>query len=212
MFMNTVLERDQSVMLHNISWSSYEQITDALQDETPAHFTYDDGRLEIMVLSLKHESLKKLLAMLFERLADNLKVEIFAAGSTTFRRKDLARGFEPDESYYAEHAEMMRSRDTVDLNFDPPPDVTIEVDVHHSSIDRLSIFASMGIKEVWRYDGGVVEILILLDGSYALSTQSRVLPGVEAAVVTELLEIGQSSKRTDFLQRIDGYTGSIVRA
>lgn len=132
MGMNTVLDRDQAVVLHNISWNSYKQISDTLQDETSAHFTFDRGQLEIMVLSLKHENLKKVLAMLFERLAENLDVEIFAAGSTTFRREDLARGFEPDECYYiGKAAEGMRGKETVNLDFDPPPDLTIEIDVKH---------------------------------------------------------------------------------
>src|SRR5437868_1749921 len=101
--MEAVLEKSQAVVLHNISWESYKQITDTLQDETSAHFTFDRGNLEIMVLSLTHENLKKLLAMLFERLTENFDIEIFAAGSTTFRREDLVRGFEPDECYYVQN-------------------------------------------------------------------------------------------------------------
>jgi len=151
--MDAVLDKSQAVVLHNISWSSYKQITDVLQDETSAHFTFDRGKLEIMVLSLRHENLKKFLAMLFERLTENLDVEIFAAGSTTFQREDLGRGFEPDECYYVKNAELMRSKETVNLDFDPPPDITIEIDVKHSSLNRMNIFAAIGIPEVWRYSG-----------------------------------------------------------
>jgi hypothetical protein len=43
--MEAVLDKTQSVVLHNISWGSYKKISDALQDETPAHFTFDRGKL-----------------------------------------------------------------------------------------------------------------------------------------------------------------------
>ena len=203
------MERDQSVVLHNISWNSYRQISDTLQDETSAHFTFDRGQLEIMVLSFKHEYLKKILAMLFERIAENLDVEIFAAGSTTFRREDIARGFEPDECYYVENAAGMRGKETVNLDFDPPPDLTIEIDVKNSSLDRMGIFAAMGIPEVWRYDGENLEMYLLCNDRYGVSTTSIVFAGVDSADLERILKTGQDSPRKDFLALIDGYTESL---
>ncbi len=209
--MNTVLERDQSVVLHNISWNSYRQISDTLQDETSAHFTFDRGQLEIMVLSLRHEYLKKIVAMLFERLAENLNIEIFAAGSTTFRREDISRGFEPDECYYVENARGMRGKDTVNLDFDPPPDLTIEIDVKHSSLDRMGIFAAMGIPEVWRYDGEMLEINLLVNDSYTVSDVSGVFTGVASVDLQDILKMGQKSPRNDFLACIDAYTSALKK-
>ena len=209
--MNTVLDRDQSVVLHNISWNSYKQISDTLQDETSAHFTFDRGQLEIMVLSLKHEYLKKILAMLFERLAENLDVEIFAAGSTTFRREDIARGFEPDECYYVENAQGMRGKETVNLDFDPPPDLTIEIDVKNSSLDRMGIFAAMGIPEVWRYDGEKLEMHLLRNDTYQISEVSGVFAGVAPGDLIDILKMGQNSPRKEFLARIDAYTASLKK-
>lgn len=207
--MNTVLEKTQSVVLHNISWNSYKQIADVLQDETPAHFTYDRGKLEIMVLSLRHENLKKLLAMLFERLAENLDIEIFAAGSTTFQREDLGRGFEPDECYYIRHAELMRGKESVNLDFDPPPDLTIEVDVKHSSLNRMGIFAAICVPEVWRFSGGELQIFSLRETEYEISENSRILPGAKSAEMTRLLQFGLTSTRKDFIRQIDDYSKRI---
>lgn len=207
--MNTVLDIDQSVVLHNISWNSYRQISDTLQDETAAHFTFDRGRLEIMVLSLRHEYLKKILAMLFERLAENLDVEIFAAGSTTFRREDIARGFEPDECYYVENAQGMRGKDVVNLDFDPPPDLTIEIDVKHSSLDRMGIFAAMGIPEVWRYNGQKLEMYLPQNEAYEISEVSGVFRGVKSADLDAILKTGQKSTRKEFLALIDAYSASL---
>ncbi|WP_333312715.1 MULTISPECIES: Uma2 family endonuclease [unclassified Microcoleus] len=41
----------------------------------------------------------------------------------------------------------------MDLNEDPPPDLAIEIDITRSSIHRLELYASLGVPEVWRYDG-----------------------------------------------------------
>lgn len=207
--MDAVLNKTQSVVLHNISWNSYKQISDSLQDETPAHFTFDRGKLEIMVLSLKHENLKKILAMLFERLSEALDIEIFAGGSTTFQRQDLERGFEPDECYYVKNADVMRGKDNVNLDFDPPPDLTIEIDVKHSSLNRMSIFAAIGISEVWRYDGEILTIYLLEDNDYETSNTSSVLPNVTAKRLSELIETGRYSSRREFLLNIKKYTNEL---
>lgn len=207
--MDAVLEKTQSVVLHNISWYSYKQITDTLQDETPAHFTFDRGKLEIMVLSLKHENLKKILAMLFERLSETLDIEIFAGGSTTFQREDLERGFEPDECYYVQNAELMRGKDSVNLDVDPPPDLTIEIDVKHSSLNRMGIFAAIGIPEIWRYDGEMLTIYLLKNGVYEETETSLVLPKVTAEKLSLLTEVGRNSTRRKFLSKIKEYTNEL---
>ena len=207
--MEAVPDKTQSVVLHNISWNSYKQITDSLQDETPAHFTFDRGKLEIIVLSLKHENLKKILAMLFEKLSEALDIEIFAGGSTTFQRKDLERGFEPDECYYVQNADLMRGKDAVNLDFDPPLDLTIEIDVKHSSLNRMSIFAAIGIPEIWRYDAECLEIYLLKDDVYEKIKTSSVLPKVTADRLSELIEIGRHSPRREFLLQIKKYTNEL---
>ena len=204
--MNAVLEKNQSVVLHNISWNSYKTISDALQNSTPAHFTFDRGRLEIMVLSLKHENLKKILAMLFERLSEFLEIEIFAGGSTTFQREDLDRGFEPDECYYVANAELMRGKESVNLEFDPPPDLIIEIDVKHSSLNRMSIFAAIGVPEVWRYDGERLEIYLLKESGYIETGASAVLSNASVGKLTDLIETGKNSTRSDFLNEIKNYS------
>ena len=207
--MNAVIDTTRSVVLNNISWKSYKQIADALQDETPAHLTYDRGRLEILVLSLYHENMKKLVATLFERLSDNLGIEICAAGSTTFQRDDLERAFEPDESYYIENAEYMRGRKVVNLDFDPPPELSIEIDVSASSVNRMKIFAAVGIREVWRYSDSEMTFSLLRDGIYESVAKSNALPEVSCHAVGELLEFGLTSTRKQFLARIDEYTNRI---
>ena len=105
-----------------------------------------------------------------------LGIPILSAGSTTFRRKDLERGFEPDASFYVQNEARVRDRREVDLTVDPPPDVVLEMEMSRSALDKLPLFASMGIPEVWRCDGQRVTILILEQDRYRESSSSLALP------------------------------------
>lgn len=46
----------------------------------------------------------------------------------------------------------MRGKRHIDLRVDPPPDLAVVVDVTSSSLDRMSIYASLGVAEVWRLE------------------------------------------------------------
>src|SRR5918995_1019410 len=88
-------------------------------------------------------------------------IPIQSTASTTFRRQDLERGFEPDASFYVQNETRVRNRREVDLTVDPPPDVVLEMEMGRSAFDKLPLFASMGVPEVWRCDGQRVSIFIL---------------------------------------------------
>jgi len=47
----------------------------------------------------------------------------------------------------------MAGQDTIDLATDPPPDLVVEVDITHPSLDKFPIYASLRVPEVWRHDG-----------------------------------------------------------
>ena len=77
----------------------------------------------------------------------------------TFKRRKRRRGLEPDECYWIQSEPMVRGKDKIDLRRDPPPDLVIEVDWTHSSLDRLAIFAALLVPEVWRFDGQILRNL-----------------------------------------------------
>jgi Uma2 family endonuclease len=33
----------------------------------------------------------------------------------------------------------------------PPPDLIIEIDLYHTSMNKFPIYAAMGVEEIWRY-------------------------------------------------------------
>src|SRR6266511_1547959 len=93
----------QRVILHRVSLETYELLLADFQDSHAAHFAYDRGVLEIMAPSAEHEEDKDVLTLLVNVLAEELDIDVRGFGSTTFRRTDLERGFEPDACFYIAH-------------------------------------------------------------------------------------------------------------
>ena len=97
------------------------------------------------------------------------------------------KGAEPDACYYVQSAELVGKKDEIDLNVDPPPDVVVEIDLHHESISKTSIYSSLGVPELWRYDGNRMTIYHLRGEEYIVSEASESLPLLTSAVLTEFL-------------------------
>lgn len=85
---------------------------------------------------------------------------------------------------------------------DPPPDLVLEVDITHPSLDKLSIFAVVGVSEVWRYDGERIQMLVLAGDSYVECTQSLAFPALQSAHLAELLVASQQMPRTTWLRHV----------
>jgi Uma2 family endonuclease len=195
-------ETGQRVILHGVSWETYERLLADFQDSHAAHFAYDRGVLEIMVLSLKHEIFNRTLATLVEIVAEEVQGDVLNAGSTTFKRADLSKGFEPDTCFYIQNAERIRGKDEIDLAIDPPPDLVIEIDITSPSLNKFSIFAALGIPEIWRYDGEAVTIFKLENGEYSAQEASGVLPGLTSQAISRFLADSQSMKRGAWVRSV----------
>ena len=180
----------EGVVLSGIRWHTYESL---LADLEGCHLrlTYDRGRLEIMAPLFRHEAYAGMLGRLVEIAAEELNLPFKSGWSTTFRRQDLERGLEPDRCFYVGSVAAVVGRLEIDLTRDPPPDLAIEIDITHSSLDRLSIYAALGVPEVWRFDG---QQLLLYrrqpGGSYEAGTASPTFPMLPLADVVPLLHQG----------------------
>lgn len=156
----------QRVILPNISWETFEAMLREMGDNRVTRVAYDQGTLEIMTPLMPHEHNKRLLEKLIDTLAEELDLNIKSIGSTTCKRKNLQRGVEPDSGFYIANEPVMRAKQTLDLTYDPPPDLVIEVDYTSSSVDRLLIFQALGVSEVWRYDEPTMLIYQLQGNKY----------------------------------------------
>ena len=116
---------EQRVVLHNVGWETYERLLADHESDSAPRFTYDRGELEIISPSPEHEKLNRRIAQLVMAFTEELEVEAEDFGSTTFRREDLERGFEPNSCFYIQNEERVRGKDRIDLTVDPPPDLVV---------------------------------------------------------------------------------------
>jgi Uma2 family endonuclease len=182
---------EQRVILHNTSWETYQRLMEERGESRVPRFAYDRGELEIMSSSTEHESLAYHLGLLVAVFAEESGVDLYGAGSTTFDREDLERGFEPDGCFYVTNAKLVRGKPRIYLGLDPPPDLVIEVDITSPSLDRFAIYAQMGVPEIWRHDGDRLAIFELRGDGYAEISESKVLPPLTGETLSRL--IGESS-------------------
>jgi Uma2 family endonuclease len=185
----------QRIRIDDADWATYEKFLAAIGDRG-IRCTYDQGRLEIMAPLRRHEHEKKFLGRMVETTTFELMLPLGSCGSMTIRREDLLGGFEPDECYYIAHAVQMSDLREPDFSVDPPPDLAIEIDITSSSLDRLALYAALGIPELWRLDeDGVVQLLHLQpDRKYAIAERSLSFPFLTREVVNNFLQMYLSSR------------------
>ena len=177
----------QRFVVRQSSWQTYQTVLKAFED-SPVRVTFDRGALELMSPSGPHERLKKLLDRLISAAAEELEIPLRSQGSTTFSREELNRGLEPDECYYIEHEPDVRDRDDVGSD-DPPPDLAVEVEMSRTALDRMGIYADLGVPEVWRLSGTDLVMLRLdVSGNYQEVDRSEIFPEIPRSVFTELLD------------------------
>ena len=174
------------IVLQGVDWETYEGLLRDHENASAPHFTYDRGTLEIVSPLAIHEHLNRLLELLLLILAEETDRDVYTLGSTTFSREDLQRGFEPDSCFYIENEARVRGKERIDLRVDPPPDLVFEVDITHSTLDKLAIYAQIGVPEVWRYNLERFQVLILDGDHYTAQPESRAFPLVEAAALALL--------------------------
>jgi Uma2 family endonuclease len=193
---------EQRIVLHDISWETYERLLADHVDSSAPRFTYDHGELEILGPSTAHEVANRTLALFVELVAAELSIEVSNVGSMTFKRKDLLRGFEPDSSFYIQNEPIVRESAQIDLAHDPPPDVIVEIEITRSAIAKFPIYAELGVPEVWRLDGERVSTLVLEDGEYREAQTSAALPLLSNEVLTRFMSESRALRRTAWIRQV----------
>ncbi len=178
------------ILLHGIPWELYEVLR---EDEANWHvrMAYDDGELELMSPSQRHGSIEFRFGLFLIALASGLGFKCKPLGKTTWKKAGSKKGKEADGCFYLENYERVRHKE-IDLDLDPPPDLAIEVEISQSAINALSIYAALGVPEIWRFDGATFHIHRRQpDGSYLELERSEALPFLIPGEVVEWMIRGE---------------------
>ena len=173
--------------MRDVTWEEYVALR-AKPGNTHLKLTYDGpagGLLEIEMPQGAHESVTRLLCALILAFAEERRVDLLAVGSLTQNREELERGLEGDESFYI--SSRPANPDHVDLDAgDPPPDLSVEVDVTRPSVPKLPIYAALGVPEVWVWRDGAIVVRRRQDaGEFQVTGESVALPGLPIAFAAD---------------------------
>lgn len=180
-----------TAILPNISWQTYEAILSDMGEHRTARLAYYHEFLEIRMPLEIHEALNRILERLIVTLTEELGLSVKSFGSTTFNRKDLAVGVEPDSCFYIQHAHLVR-RFKIDIYNDPAPDLVVEVDLYSSSSRRFYIYQQLGVPEIWRYNKTGIKIYTLHDGEYLEQEYSSTFTIISSTILDVFLQQAES--------------------
>ena len=190
------------MLLSSISWHTYQQLAADL-GEQPVRLAYDQGTLEIMTPSFEHEHLNRLLADIVQAIAFGKDLPIEQAGSTDFQREDVERGFQPDSCFYlGDNVRVIHGKQRLDVSRDPPPDLVVEVDVTNRSLNKLPLYAAIGVPEVWRFDSAHIILYRLSGAAYQEVSTSAVLEGVTADDLLRFVQLAYEMSRKEWFFHI----------
>jgi Uma2 family endonuclease len=178
---------EERTLLQGISWNLYENLLAEIGDDGKARLSYYRGDLEFMTPLSSHENYNRQIERAIVVLAEEQDLDYNLFGSMTIKRPDLEAGKEPDSCYYIANEPAVRGKTKLDFTQDPPPDLAIEIDITNSSIKQLSLYATLGVGEVWRYDGAVLVFYQLQSGGYVSVDRSPTFPLLSPDRVVEFL-------------------------
>jgi Uma2 family endonuclease len=136
---------EEKFISSGVSWSNYEALLTKLQENSHYRVTYLDGILEIVSPSIRHENIKKCLAILLERYLYKKRIKFKPMGSSTIRKQLKQAGAEPDECYCIGNPKII-------------PDLAIEVNITSGSVDKLEIYRRLGVLEVWFWENNKLKL------------------------------------------------------
>jgi Uma2 family endonuclease len=178
---------EERTLLQGISWNLYENLLKEIGDNGKARLSYYRGDLEFMTPLPSHENYNRQIERAIIVLAEELDLDYNLFGSMTIKRPDLETGKEPDSCYYIANESAVRGKTKLDFTQDPPPDLAVEIDITSSSLNQLTLYATLGVGEVWRYNGITLIFYQLQSGQYVIVDRSPTFPILSPDRVLEFL-------------------------
>ncbi len=194
------LPRGASLVFPYTTWEDYEAVLKELEERSRFRVNYYKGKLTVMSPLPVHKEYKDTIFRLACVLAEELDIEMETRGSTTFRRKIKESGVEPDTCFYVQHAQNLIGQRTIDLDFDPPPDVVVEIDNTTDSENKFKIYAALGVPELWFYDKSEVHFFKLKNNSYIEIKKSIAFSLLTPYLLKDFIEQSKTTGQTAMLK------------
>jgi Uma2 family endonuclease len=188
-----IVDAEEKFVTTGVNWQMYESILAKLEDNSHYRVTYLDGILEIVSPSIRHENLKKRLAILIERYLYSKRIRFSPMGSSTIKKQLKQAGVEPDECYCIGDQKNI-------------PDLAIEVNITSGSVDKLEIYRRLGVTEVWIWQFNRLRLYHLREETpseflatygYEEITSSELLPELNIDLLEQCVQISDDIEAID---------------
>lgn len=166
---------EQRLVLPSVTWQQYENLLTIFGDRPGLRLIYLKGTLEIFMPSSEHERIKKIVARLLERYAEEMDIPLHGCGSTTFRQAATAQGLEPDESYCIGTLKEI-------------PDLAIEINLTSGGIDKLAIYRGLGIPEVLVWQNNKLTLYDLRESIDIEVNSSKFFPDLDFQLLVRYIQ------------------------
>jgi Uma2 family endonuclease len=98
---------DSVLTQHGVSWDEYEELLNIVGEANGRRISYDDGILQIMSPSSKHERHAGLIEHLVGLLSLRFRIRVLYYGSSTMKKRRKQKGVEPDACFYVQNATLV---------------------------------------------------------------------------------------------------------
>ncbi len=183
----THLPANTVVIFRDVGWEEYEHLLAQVGEASGLRISYNDGTLQVMSPSSEHEIYSRFIEQMVGLVRVRHRINIRFFGSSTMKKRKNVKGTEPDACFYVQSTPLIGNRMQLDFTVDPPPDIAVEIDIHHGSLDKFPIYAALGVSEIWRFDGQQLTIHQLDQDTYITVENSRALPVLTSRDLTEFL-------------------------
>lgn len=169
---------DQRVFFHGVSWDDYDRLVVMRGEKSTPLLTFLDGVLEIMAPSMDHGAVTKKWSRLLEAWSEEAGIDLEGIGSWTIRDKLKKLGLEPDECYFVGGPRPDAKA----------PDIALEVIWTSGGLDKLAIYAGLGVPEVWIWKQLRITFHLLTGETYRAAARSQLLPGLDPALISARID------------------------
>jgi len=193
------LPSGSDIFLRGQTWADYEEIIESVGEASGLRVSFDGRNVKIITLSTKHEKYVRFVEMIITALSLKKRIKVLSYGSSTMKSSRKERGSEPDCCFYVQNAELVADKDTIDFSRDVPPDIVVEIDIYHSSMEKFEIYSKLQVPEFWLFDGERLRIYRLENESYIAVKKSLALPILTDEVLTDFLNRLEHSDQFEIL-------------
>ena len=167
-------QEDQLLILTGASWEDYEKL------DSPEYnhylISYLNNQITIMSPGRNHERIAQMIADIILSYCKRFDIIYFPFGSTRLKEENK-EGKEPDTAYAF----------GVDKD---SPDLAVEVNFTSGSIDDLTKYKYLKVKEVWIWQNRELKFYHLQSDRYIEVKESIFLKGIKSAILIHYINRG----------------------